>query len=76
MKSEDGTGSRHPSWRCGNVTPPISFVNKVVTSAATFNIFQCIEYIIDGTYSGVLRARGLFIFTEVFYGFCTYEIKI
>ena len=19
---EDGTGSRHPSWRCGNVTPP------------------------------------------------------
>ena len=26
MKSEDGTGSRHPCWRCGNVTPPISFV--------------------------------------------------
>ena len=25
MKSEDGTGGRHPSWRCGNVTPPISF---------------------------------------------------
>jgi len=21
MKSEDGTGSRHPCWRCGNVTP-------------------------------------------------------
>ena len=29
MKAEDGTGSRHPSWRCGNVTPPISFdINK------------------------------------------------
>lgn len=25
MKAEDGTGGRHPSWRCGNVTPPISF---------------------------------------------------
>lgn len=25
MKAEDGTGSRRPSWRCGNVTPPISF---------------------------------------------------
>ena len=30
MKSEDGTGSRHPSWRCGIVTPPISFGSKVV----------------------------------------------
>nr|DAZ36893.1 MAG TPA: hypothetical protein [Caudoviricetes sp.] len=39
MKSEDGTGSRHPSWRCGNVTPPISFVSKVVTSVATFFIY-------------------------------------
>ena len=28
MKSEDGTGSRHPCWRCGNVTPPISFVKR------------------------------------------------
>lgn len=36
MKSEDGTGSRHPSWRCGNVTPPISFVSKVVASVTTF----------------------------------------
>ena len=25
MKAEDGTGGRHPSWRCGIVTPPISF---------------------------------------------------
>ena len=25
MKAEDGTGRRRPSWRCGNVTPPISF---------------------------------------------------
>ncbi len=25
MRAEDGTGSRRPSWRCGNVTPPISF---------------------------------------------------
>lgn len=32
MKSEDGTGSRHPSWRCGNVTPPISFINKIIIS--------------------------------------------
>ncbi len=31
MKSEDGTGSRHPCWRCGNVTPPISFISKMVT---------------------------------------------
>ena len=30
MKAEDGTGSRHPSWRCGNVTPPISFDIKKV----------------------------------------------
>lgn len=21
MKAEDGTGSRHPSWRCGNSHP-------------------------------------------------------
>lgn len=25
MEAEDGTGSRRPSWRCGNVTPPIPF---------------------------------------------------
>lgn len=39
MKSEDGTGSCHPCWKCGNVIPPISFVSKVVTSVATF--FYC-----------------------------------
>ena len=36
MKSEDGTGSRHPCWRCGNVTPPISFISKMVTSVTIF----------------------------------------
>lgn len=25
MEAEDGTGSRRPSWRCGNVTSPIPF---------------------------------------------------
>lgn len=36
MKSEDGTGSRHPCWRCGNVTPPISFISKMVTPVTIF----------------------------------------
>lgn len=36
MKSEDGTGSRHPCWRCGNVTPPISFISKMVTLVTIF----------------------------------------
>lgn len=40
MKSEDGTGSRHPCWRCGNVTPPISFISKMVTSVTIFFFFD------------------------------------
>ena len=36
MKSEDGTGSRHSCWRCGNVTPPISFISKMVTPVTIF----------------------------------------
>lgn len=40
MKSEDGTGSRHPCWRCGNVTPPISFISKMVTPVTIFFFFD------------------------------------
>ena len=36
MNTEDGTGSRHPCWRCGNVTPPISFISKMVTPVTIF----------------------------------------
>ena len=39
MKSEDGTGSRHPCWRCGNVTPPISFI-RMVTPVTIFFFFD------------------------------------
>lgn len=40
MKSEDGTGSRHPCLRCGNVTPPISFISKMVTPVTIFFFFD------------------------------------
>ena len=40
MKSEDGTGSRHPCWRCGTVTPPISFISKMVTPVTIFFFFD------------------------------------
>lgn len=47
MKSEDGTGSRHPSWRCGNVTPPISFISRVATSVPLCfklgNVLRCLS---------------------------------
>lgn len=44
MKSEDGTGSRHPCWRCGNVTPPISFISKMVTPVTIFFFLTTIDY--------------------------------
>ena len=39
MKSEDGTGSRRPSWRCGNVTPPISFCIKGLVITRSFLLY-------------------------------------
>lgn len=50
MKSEDGTGSRHPCWRCGNVTPPISFISKMVTPVTIF-FLTTIDY---QNFSGIL----------------------
>ena len=43
MKSEDGTGSRHALVvlkRCGIVTPPISFISKMVTPVTIFFFFD------------------------------------
>ena len=40
MKSEDGTGSRHPCWRCGDGTPPISLMSKMVTPVTIFFFFD------------------------------------
>lgn len=47
MKSEDGTGGRHPSWRCGNVTPPISF--KIQEDNLMLSSFYFLPYSIYDT---------------------------